>query len=194
MSKEEIWKVVPGYSRYEASNLGRIRRLSDGCVIKPLLSGIPQYYYVNATPDGGKNNIRRVHILVAKAFIDNPDNLPVVDHINRDPLDNRIENLRWVTRSQNGRNQYNNHYLKYKGKEILLVELIENIFGKQSDQRIYCYFSQRLRKGQDINYVIECYKDFINQTPGKKKSANRKTEEDRMSEIWGKYKDWELTS
>lgn len=154
MSKEEIWKVVPGYSRYEASNLGRIRRLSDGCVIKPLLSGIPQYYYVNATPDGGKNNIRRVHILVAKAFIDNPENLPVVDHINRDKLDNRVNNLRWVTRSGNGRNQENNIYVDYENSKVLLVELVENLFGKQDDQKIYLFLSGRLQKGEDIQTAL----------------------------------------
>ena len=45
-----------------------------------------------------------VHRLVAEACIPNPDNLPVVDHINRDKHDNRACNLRWVTRSENSRN------------------------------------------------------------------------------------------
>jgi hypothetical protein len=49
--------------------------------------------------------IQLVHRMVATIFIPNPDNLPEVDHINCIRTDNRVENLRWVTRKQNGQNQ-----------------------------------------------------------------------------------------
>jgi len=45
-----------------------------------------------------------IHRLIGIHFIPNPDNLPQVDHINRIRTDNRIENLRWATKSQNNRN------------------------------------------------------------------------------------------
>ena len=55
-----------------------------------------KYYYVHV---GGKD--RLVHRVVAETFIPNPDNLPEVDHIDGDKSNNCVENLRWVTRSQN---------------------------------------------------------------------------------------------
>lgn len=44
--------------------------------------------------------VGNVHVLLAKAFIPNPENKEIVHHINGNPLDNRLENLMWVTRSQ----------------------------------------------------------------------------------------------
>lgn len=112
MSEEvtEEWKPVVGYEGlYEVSNMGRVRKLRSG-KIATLTKKNPQYggYFVVTLIkyiDGKRSQkTANVHRLVAEAFIPNPDHKPCVDHINTDPTDNRIENLRWSTYLENNRN------------------------------------------------------------------------------------------
>ena len=62
------------------------------------------YHRVGLCRDG-KQKMFSVHRLVAIHYIPNPDNKCQVDHINQDKSDNRIENLRWVTSSENNQNK-----------------------------------------------------------------------------------------
>ncbi len=65
--------------------------------------------YLHTKIYNGKPKNVKIHRLVAEHFIPNPENKPQVDHINRDPLDNRVENLQWAT---NGENQLNKGNMK----------------------------------------------------------------------------------
>ena len=95
----EEWRPVVGYEGlYEVSNIGRVRNASG--LIMSLYKNNKGYYMINLW-DGKKHNHWLVSRLVAIAFIPNPDNKPNVDHINTDQSDNRVENLRWCTQSEN---------------------------------------------------------------------------------------------
>lgn len=114
---EEIWKSVKGFeNEYEVSNLGRVRSLdrtivqSDGKtihrigIIRTLTTDNAGYKCICIRRDG-KNIKKRVHRLVAEAFIPNLENKPHIDHINTIRDDNRVDNLRWVTQSENSNNK-----------------------------------------------------------------------------------------
>lgn len=115
MYMQEIWKDVPGYEGiYAVSNLGEIKSLSHDVIrnngrkyrvnerIKAQISN--NGYKMVRLQKEGKGRLFMVHILVALAFIPNSENKPFIDHINTDRADNRVTNLRWVTRLENERN------------------------------------------------------------------------------------------
>jgi len=96
---------IQGYPDYLIFPDGRVtsKRFPDR-FLKPLKSRNKNPYYKYRLYDNKKYKQFQVHRLVATHYIPNPDNKPQVDHINRDSLDNRVENLRWVTKSQNQHN------------------------------------------------------------------------------------------
>ena len=99
----EEYKKIDGYDNYEISNLGNVRNIDTGRILKPG-KNTHGYYFVNLYKDGiGKMFL--VHRLIALHFIPNPDNLPCIDHIDRNRTKNSISNLRWISRSNNQRNK-----------------------------------------------------------------------------------------
>lgn len=100
----EIWKPIIEADGYEVSNLGRVRSLkrkSAHIMNQLFFHGWSYLSVMLITGSGSKRDYFAVHRLVAKAFIPNPDNKPVVNHINGIKTDNRVENLEWCTQSEN---------------------------------------------------------------------------------------------
>lgn len=116
---EEIWKRIPNYSKYEASNLGRIKTFNwknKGIerVMKPALD--PNGYYRTVLiRDDGKYTTVKVHRIICQTFLDNPENKPAVNHKNFVRSDNRLENLEWCTFKENTIHSFENERRKYKG-------------------------------------------------------------------------------
>jgi len=101
----EEWKRTHKYPGYAFSSLGRVWSDATRRIIKPQTGG--KKYYMFTAPDGKDV---RLHRIIAELFIPNPYDLPEVDHINEDRLDNRVDNLRWCTKQQNLQYYAENHY------------------------------------------------------------------------------------
>lgn len=111
----EIWRPAFGYEEnYEVSSLGRIRNKRNE-VMKPNLRE-DGYLWIYLASKTSPNNTS-VHRLVAKTFITNPDNKPQVNHKDGNKINNCIENLEWVTGSENVRHAYANGLIADKSPE-----------------------------------------------------------------------------
>jgi hypothetical protein len=95
------WRVIASHPAYEVSNTGQVRRGEK--VLK--FRRVGRCYAGVVLHMNGIETHYRTHRLVAEAFIPNPENKEMIDHINRIKIDNRVENLRWATRSENLINQ-----------------------------------------------------------------------------------------
>lgn len=95
----EVWRPIKNFPNYDVSNLGRIKN-KQGIILKQRKTNWG-YYKINLSNNNRKYT-KYVHRLVAEAFINNINNKPTVDHIDRNGFNNNINNLRWATmREQN---------------------------------------------------------------------------------------------
>lgn len=103
--EREIWKDIEGFEGlYQVSNMGIVRSLdridAQGRRLKgKVIASFPNrngYLKVNLYWDRSIKQVF-IHRLVAAAFLDNPDNLPEVNHIDEDKGNNLVENLEWCT-------------------------------------------------------------------------------------------------
>lgn len=116
---EEIWKDIKGYEElYQVSNLGRVKSFKRGKE-RILGCGNKDYSYRKAILC--KNNIRttkNVHRLVAESFIPNSNNLPEVMHIDDNPANNNLSNLKWGTQADNRNDKISkNRQARVKGED-----------------------------------------------------------------------------
>lgn len=104
---QEVWKNIKGFEQYyQVSNLGKVRRIEN-----PKYKSRKNYIICQQTDKNGYVSVLLsvdgfhkkllVHRLVAQAFIPNPNNKPIVDHLDFDKLNNKKDNLDWVTQSEN---------------------------------------------------------------------------------------------
>ena len=106
------YKYIDGYDDYIIFRTGKVYNVKYMRFIKDTKDKSTGYMRITLCKDG-KVKTFLVHRLIALTFIPNPLNKPCIDHINRITDDNRIENLRWATHSENSQNRSNNNEEMY---------------------------------------------------------------------------------
>lgn len=106
----EIWKPIPGFSRYEASTLGRLRstnykRTGQTRVLKPSINK-SGYLQTMILADSGKYKTAMVHWFVARTYLGYRKSGYQVNHIDGNKLNNAVSNLEWSTISENIKHAY----------------------------------------------------------------------------------------
>lgn len=115
----EYWIEVKGHPRYRVSTMGRVKCVDYRGTDKERICGLSNdgNGYLKVHIDG---KTMKVHRLVLESFIPNPQNKPCIDHINTIKTDNRIENLRFCTYSENNRNPLTLKHIRENASKPLL--------------------------------------------------------------------------
>lgn len=174
----EIWKTIDDYPDYMVSNMGRVKSLGNDKTRKEkiLKGGKDKYGYLFVKLwKEGKHKMFRIHRLVATAFIDNPNNLPQVNHIDEDKSNNRVDNLEFCTA------EYNLNYGTHNEKiaKSLSIPILQ--FSKTGDFIKKWDSTMQVERELGINQssITKCCK-------GKRKTANGYIWYYHYKSIWSK--------
>lgn len=133
----EEWRDIPGYEGfYQVSNLGRIKSLvgwnghkyiSREKILAPTKTSTG-YWKVDLSKGKARKSLK-LHRAIAMAFIPNPENYPVINHLDGNRLNNEISNLEWCTVKRNCQHAYDtglNGNKKLRGQEAEIIRRFEN--------------------------------------------------------------------
>ena len=170
---KEIWKDIKEFEKfYQVSNLGRVRGLDrivinklghkikrKGQIMKQILD-IHGYPVVHLRKEGISKYFK-VHRLVAIAFIPNPNNLPMINHKDENPLNSNVNNLEWCDCKYN--NNYGDRNLKLsctKSKPIYQYSLDGKLLKK------FDRISEISKLGFNVYGVLHCCEGYSKTSQG----------------------------
>ena len=157
----EKWRDIPGYEGfYQVSDLGNIRSIRFNKIRNMKSWDSHGYRAVELCMNNNRYTVG-IHRLVALTFIPNPENKPEVNHKDRNKSNNNVENLEWVTQSENVAHAYRHgveprptHQNQPFQKEIL--DIIENkkYFSIREASRQTGHKRDTIRRSLDLNIPV----------------------------------------
>jgi hypothetical protein len=143
--KQEQWKCIPGYSKYIASNTGKIMRIPElapnpsknvsgktngryGIVLSPRPLPSQGHLQVGIVNDEGKRKMEYVHRLVALAWIKKRPGKELILHKDDNPNNNHVSNLKWGTHYMNSEMIKVRNTAKTRGKYAESLETVATLY------------------------------------------------------------------
>lgn len=136
---EERWSVIDEAPEYEVSTEGRVRNIKRKNYIMGSIDrdGYPRVMLTTKGPNGDYEKCKKItrfrHRLVAKAFIPNPDNLPVVNHKDENKGNANVENLEWCTV------KYNVNYGEGAKQRVETLKKLQRDIFDRHPREVYVY-------------------------------------------------------
>ena len=160
MSEVETFVKIEGFEKYEVSNLGKVRNIKSGRVLKTSLNN--NGYLRLFLCENNKRKHLYLHRIIATAFIDNPDGNPCVNHIDENKLNNDLSNLEWCTERENAIHGTRTKRVAEKlSQKVIQLDLNDNILNVFKSMR-----QAERETGIDATSISACCN-------GKRKSAGR---------------------
>ena len=172
---DEQWKKISYASNYKISNFGNIKNIKTSKLITINYKRLKDTN-TRARPylsHNGKSKGYYLHRIVAEHFIDNPDNLPEVNHKDGECYNNKVSNLEWITKNDNMKHASSNSLINRYKREIIIKNKITgqvNKFSKLKDCAKFLNCSnglisltcsgKRVDKKYDMEYVNDKPKDI----------------------------------
>jgi hypothetical protein len=143
MENNEIFKVISNCEKYAISNLGRVKNIKTNKILKCFLSN-KGYQIVSLYTNNKIKKSFNIHILMGKTFLHKENENLEIDHIDRNKLNNNLENLRYVSHSENQKNR--GFWVRKKNKlgehHISYHNGYYRVLMNHSKLKFCCYFKE----------------------------------------------------
>ena len=187
----EEWRPIEGYEGlYEVSSYGRVRSLDrfivdslghkrfyKGKVLSPIKD--KNGYLSVKLQEGNKHNIHR---LVAQEFIENPDNLPQVNHKDENKSNNRVDNLEWCDQAYN--NLYGTRLERFINTKIKNGYVNEENVGLSKKEYNQKYYQD------NKNMILDRQRRYYQENTDKLKEYNQKYYQENKDRICEQKKEY----